>query len=131
MIIVTTPNRDFNKFFNMKTGQFRHWDHQFEYNLEEMQEMCVLLASDLYEYTLSGIAYPDADRIEKQFKHPKEEFKDVPASFIAVFRLKTRGGDLYRVNGQMEVPFIQAPLCCFQFADHIQIQTKTPVVVEE
>ena len=31
MVVVTTPNADFKKFFpNHTPGKFRHWDHKFE-----------------------------------------------------------------------------------------------------
>jgi hypothetical protein len=37
VIIITTPNREFNKFFNMKAGEFRDLDHKFEFNPAEFE----------------------------------------------------------------------------------------------
>lgn len=38
LVVVTTPNADFNKFFpNHTPGKFRHWDHKFEWTAEEFQ----------------------------------------------------------------------------------------------
>ena len=36
-IVITTPNRDFNNFYMFKEGQFRHDDHNFEFNFSEFQ----------------------------------------------------------------------------------------------
>ena len=35
ILIVTTPNIEFNKFFNMQPGQLRDADHKFEFNAAE------------------------------------------------------------------------------------------------
>lgn len=35
ILIVTTPNIEFNKFFNMQPGQLRDADHKFEFNSAE------------------------------------------------------------------------------------------------
>lgn len=36
LVVVTTPNADFNILFPGLTG-FRHWDHKFEWTREEFQ----------------------------------------------------------------------------------------------
>lgn len=36
-ILITTPNRDFNQFYNLKENEKRHEDHKFEMNKEEIE----------------------------------------------------------------------------------------------
>ncbi|KAG7162213.1 Small RNA 2'-O-methyltransferase-like 1 [Homarus americanus] len=39
LIIITTPNADFNKYFpGHMPGSFRHWDHKFEWTAEEFRQ---------------------------------------------------------------------------------------------
>lgn len=37
-LIITTPNREFNRFFNMEQGQVRDADHKFEYDRNEFND---------------------------------------------------------------------------------------------
>ncbi|XP_064616827.1 small RNA 2'-O-methyltransferase-like [Liolophura sinensis] len=55
LILITTPNADFNQLFPDLTG-FRHWDHKFEWTTEEFQNWCRAQA-DKYEYDVefSGV----------------------------------------------------------------------------
>lgn len=32
VVIVTTPNSDFNKFFGLAQDELRHWDHKYEFS---------------------------------------------------------------------------------------------------
>lgn len=38
LIIITTPNRSFNKFFNMLENDVRDPDHKFEFDCDEFAE---------------------------------------------------------------------------------------------
>lgn len=42
VVILTTPNADFNVLFPDLTG-FRHWDHKFEWNRTEFKSWYELL----------------------------------------------------------------------------------------
>ena len=42
VVILTTPNADFNVLFPDLTG-FRHWDHKFEWNRKEFKSWYELL----------------------------------------------------------------------------------------
>lgn len=51
LVVVTTPNADFNKFFpNHTPGTFRHWDHKFEWTAEEFQQWCQGVVEEHPEY---------------------------------------------------------------------------------
>lgn len=51
LVIVTTPNKDFNEFFpNMPNGEFRHPDHKFEWTRKEFQEWLVFFTIILHVY---------------------------------------------------------------------------------
>lgn len=39
-VMITTPNQEFNVYFNFKVGQMRHLDHKFEWNRLEFQQFC-------------------------------------------------------------------------------------------
>lgn len=45
LVIVTTPNADFNVFFpNLANGGFRHPDHKFEWTRKQFQEWSVIFS---------------------------------------------------------------------------------------
>ncbi|XP_042222136.1 uncharacterized protein LOC121866489 isoform X2 [Homarus americanus] len=53
LIIITTPNADFNKYFPGHTpGSFRHWDHKFEWTAEEFRHWCQELIEDNSSYSV-------------------------------------------------------------------------------
>ncbi|KAK3739376.1 hypothetical protein QZH41_015765 [Actinostola sp. cb2023] len=55
VVIVTTPNADFNVLFPNLKG-FRHWDHKFEWTREEFQEWSTTQAAKYgYSVTFQGI----------------------------------------------------------------------------
>jgi hypothetical protein len=66
--IVTTPNGEFNKLFNMKPGDFRHPDHKFEFTREEFKAYCekIIESYPNYHLQIEGIGPP-----------PKEVEEDV------------------------------------------------------
>lgn len=95
IIIFTTPNRNFNRFFNMKAGEFRDVDHKFEFNPEEFEKFVESVATDRYDCIIKGLPYPNTSRITGQFKHKLEDFKDVPGSLMAILNLKKRTNNHY------------------------------------
>lgn len=95
MIIITTPNREFNKFFNMKAGEFRDLDHKFEFNPEEFEKFVESVAGNRYDCVIKGLPYPNTSRITGQYKHKLDDFKDVPGSLMAILNLKKRTLDHY------------------------------------
>lgn len=38
-MVFTVPNRDFNPHYGMTPGAFRHWDHQWEPNTQEFEDL--------------------------------------------------------------------------------------------
>ena len=54
-LIITTPNADFNQFYNM-TESFRHDDHCFELSQQEFEEWiedCILDIDEAHQYAIS------------------------------------------------------------------------------
>ncbi|KAK7086396.1 Small RNA 2'-O-methyltransferase [Halocaridina rubra] len=57
LVIVTTPNSDFNHFIpDFVPGTFRHWDHKFEWTEEEFRNWCheIVLNNVDYDVEISG-----------------------------------------------------------------------------
>lgn len=50
--IISTPNKDFNKFFPNLKGELRYYDHRFEFTYKEFEEFCKWI-SDKYGYKYS------------------------------------------------------------------------------
>uniref|UniRef100_A0A1I8F735 Small RNA 2'-O-methyltransferase n=1 Tax=Macrostomum lignano TaxID=282301 RepID=A0A1I8F735_9PLAT len=50
IVIVTTPNADFNVCFGPNFAGFRHWDHKFEWSRAEFEAWAKPLASQ-YSYS--------------------------------------------------------------------------------
>lgn len=50
LVILTTPNSDFNVLFDMKPGEFRHWDHKFEWTRSEFQDWCNNICARFPDY---------------------------------------------------------------------------------
>lgn len=90
MIIFTTPNREFNKFFKMKPGEMRDADHKFEFNQEEFEKFVESVSGNRYDCVIKGLPYPNTSRIIGQYKYKLEDFKDVPATLMAILNLKKR-----------------------------------------
>lgn len=60
-LIITTPNKDFNKFFIFEEGQkFRHEDHDFEFTEKEFTDWIKKIVSDKFNVEVFGIG----DRVE-------------------------------------------------------------------
>lgn len=62
MVIITTPNKDFNVVFDMKTP-FRHPDHKFEWTRKEFNDWCArgIKRHPSYTYELTGVGDPPLD----------------------------------------------------------------------
>jgi hypothetical protein len=53
---ISTPNKEFNAFFDFDDNQMRHWDHKFEWTRAEFTEFCDKIQLKFgYSYTLGGI----------------------------------------------------------------------------
>ncbi|XP_071096289.1 small RNA 2'-O-methyltransferase-like [Haliotis cracherodii] len=58
LIVMTTPNADFNILFPNFTG-FRHWDHKFEWSRKEFQRWCEDICDKyLYSVSYDGVGTP-------------------------------------------------------------------------
>ncbi|CAL8126524.1 unnamed protein product [Orchesella dallaii] len=57
LVIVTTPNAEFNEVFNLPPGKFRHWDHKFEWTRQEFRQWCEKIVGEFqfYTYKIEGI----------------------------------------------------------------------------
>jgi small RNA 2'-O-methyltransferase len=40
IVVITTPNCEFNILFKLKPGEFRHYDHKFEFSREQFNDYC-------------------------------------------------------------------------------------------
>ena len=58
VVILTTPNGDFNPVLGLEKGKFRHWDHRFELTREEFRNWCSMVCENFpqYEFHIEGIA---------------------------------------------------------------------------
>lgn len=50
IVIITTPNCEFNVLFNLEEGTFRHDDHKFEFSREQFIEYCQNICSRFPDY---------------------------------------------------------------------------------
>lgn len=48
--ILSTPNKDYNKFFPNLKGELRYYDHRFEFTYKEFEDFCKWI-KDTYGYT--------------------------------------------------------------------------------
>lgn len=129
VIILTTPNREFNKFFNMTEGQMRDTDHKFEFDPSEFEQFVEKMSSSHYDCVIKGLKYPNPSRIVGQFKHKLEEFNEIPATFMAILTLKKRNHPKYEAGGFVELPFIDKPMCIHKFKDLISTEEPKPKFV--
>ena len=49
-LIISTPNKDFNKFFTELKGELRYYDHRFEFTYKEFEEFCHWI-KETYDYS--------------------------------------------------------------------------------
>lgn len=80
LVLVTTPNRDFNVLFpQLEEGKWRHWDHKFEWTRAEFVDWC------------DGIvkSYPDYEIVVKDGVGYEPGREDLgPCSQIVLFQIK-------------------------------------------
>lgn len=74
-VVVTMPNRDFNKFYGMGEGEIRHDDHKFEPSEEEFKEMMKKVNQEGYRLVFDNVG----DQV-------KEDGRWISASMGAVFQ---------------------------------------------
>ena len=60
---MTTPNVEFNKFFNMKPGELRDKDHKFEFNPTEFEKFVERMSANKYDCIIKELKYPNPSRI--------------------------------------------------------------------
>jgi len=58
-IILTTPNKDFNKWYEMEEEEVRRDDHIFEFTSDEFKEFCSKLGSNLNYYCIGDSVNKD------------------------------------------------------------------------
>lgn len=121
LIIITTPNIQFNKFFNMVQGELRDKDHKFEFNPEEFEKFVESMSTNQYDCVIRGLQYPNPSRITGQYKHKLEDFKSVPATLMAILTLKKRSVERYEFDGFVELPLIQKPQATHKFKELISV----------
>ncbi len=63
LVIVTTPNREFNVLYGMfAPGQLRHADHRFEWTRKEFKEWAERVARDYgYNVSFDGVGWEDSN----------------------------------------------------------------------
>lgn len=56
VVLLSTPNRDYNKFFDLEEGELRHKDHQVEFSKEGISQLAATIADTYgYEVRVSSI----------------------------------------------------------------------------
>ena len=57
LVILTTPNAEFNSVFKLEKGAFRHWDHKFEWTRFEFHHWCLKICTEYpgYSFQTCGI----------------------------------------------------------------------------
>jgi len=57
LVLITTPNSEFNPVFNLGPGEFRHDDHKFEWTRFQFACWCRKICSSYpgYKFEISGI----------------------------------------------------------------------------
>ena len=94
-VAMTTPNRDFNRFFlTLRENGFRDDDHKFEFSQEEFEQFCRGVCHSYgYEVAFDATYFKGgfADIIRNSFS--EAEIGRVPLSQIAFFRKKARDAD--------------------------------------
>lgn len=56
VLIITTPNVEYNEVYEMESEQVRHQDHRFEWTREEFTKWCNTWASEYsYRVQVDGI----------------------------------------------------------------------------
>ncbi|KAI1302346.1 Small RNA 2'-O-methyltransferase [Halotydeus destructor] len=68
IVIITTPNSEFNALFQqLKPGDFRHWDHKFEWSRREFKDWCDSIVAKYpdYAYEIFGVgdALPESKEL--------------------------------------------------------------------
>lgn len=60
LVIVTTPNREYNAVFEITLGRLRHSDHRFEWTRSEFESWCAGIAEQFgYDVLTEGLGDPD------------------------------------------------------------------------
>lgn len=68
LIIITTPNQEYNVVFGLSENQRRHSDHRFEWTRTEFTTWCQCIVDNYdYQVTLEGIGTND-----KNYGHPTQ-----------------------------------------------------------
>lgn len=61
LVIVTTPNKEFNVKYEMKQNEFRHQDHRFEWDRDTFFQWCKKLSHTYdYQVNVSGVGQCDS-----------------------------------------------------------------------
>lgn len=56
VVVITTPNKDFNQFYRLRSNGFRHPDHQFEWSRSKFQSWAGGVAQRSgYQVSFSGV----------------------------------------------------------------------------
>lgn len=81
IVIITTPNVEFNVMFEMEGRPFRHEDHKFEWTRAQFQTWCDRITAKYKNYWVkyTGVGAPPADRKDIGF-----------CTQIAIFRMRTK-----------------------------------------
>lgn len=83
LVVVTTPNSDYNELFPDWGGGMRHWDHKFEWTRDQFEEWAngIVGRFDNYRVSFSGVGWTEG-----------REESHGPCSQIATF-IKLEGCD--------------------------------------
>jgi hypothetical protein len=117
LIVVTTPNSDYNEAFKLEKGKFRHWDHRFEWSRQEFKEWCDRMCSKYPSYTfkIEGIGpgpprFAHLGHVSQMAVFRKNvSFVDICKDEISVKMLKLEENHCYELITTEEYPFFKDP----------------------
>lgn len=89
IVVMSTPNRTFNKFFGHQDWQLRNSDHKYEFTIPEFKTFCDAIVQKYpkYQYQSEGLGvyYNDERKILERYH---EEMRNTIISQVAVFTKK-------------------------------------------
>uniref|UniRef100_A0A8D8XMU0 Small RNA 2'-O-methyltransferase n=1 Tax=Cacopsylla melanoneura TaxID=428564 RepID=A0A8D8XMU0_9HEMI len=107
LIIITTPNGEFNWLFDdYVEGTFRHDDHKFEWTREQFQCWAENLVTryPMYTVQISGIGPPPACKSEAQFGHCSQMALFTRTGERNVQNIPTHVGEPYKLIKTVTYP---------------------------
>lgn len=121
LVIMTTPNKDFNKFFGMAESEVRNHDHKFEFTRAEFYQFCQTITEKYPDYSCSydGIVYNSTRHILEEYY---DEYLNEFVTLVASFKKSPQSALKENFEEAIENKYEKYSSC--DYRNHIQIQKK-------